>query len=73
VVVAVVAAEPGGSARVGLVSRALLALAGFTWPGVAPSVGCCCWPVYCCLDHCSGCSSCSPSKKCCDFYLSLFK
>jgi hypothetical protein len=58
-VVAIVAAEPGGSAGVGLVSGELLALAGFAWPGAGPSVGCCCWP-----DHCSGCSSCSPSKKC---------
>jgi hypothetical protein len=64
VVVAVVAAKPGGSAGVGLVSGALLASAGFAWPGAAPSMGCCCWPVYCWLDHCSGCSSCSPSKKC---------
>jgi hypothetical protein len=62
VVVAVVAAEPRGSAEVGLVSGALLASTGFTWPGAAPSVGCCCW--HCWPDHCSGCSSCSPSKKC---------
>jgi hypothetical protein len=51
VVVAVVAVEPGGSARDGLVSGALLASAGFAWLGVAPSVRCCCWPVYCWLDH----------------------
>jgi hypothetical protein len=57
--VAVVAAEHGGSARVGLVSRALLASTGFAWLRPAPSMGCCCW-----TDHCSGCSSCSPSKKC---------
>jgi hypothetical protein len=63
-VVAIVAAEPGGSAGVGLVSGALLASAGFAWPRAAPSVGCYCWPVYCWLDHCSGCSSCSPSMKC---------
>jgi hypothetical protein len=62
VVVAVVAAEHGGLAEVGLVSGALLALAGFAWPGAAPSMGCCCW--HCWLDHCSGCSSCSPSKQC---------
>jgi hypothetical protein len=62
VVVAVIAAEPSGSAEVGLVSRALLALAGFAWPGAAPSVGCCYW--HCWPYHCSGCSSCSPSKKC---------
>jgi hypothetical protein len=62
VVVAGVAAEPGGLAEVDLVSGALLALAGFVWPEAAPSVGCCCrhcWP-----DCCSCCSSCSPSKKC---------
>jgi hypothetical protein len=41
------------------VSGALLASAGFVWLGAAPSVGCYCWP-----DHCSGCSLCSPSKKC---------
>jgi hypothetical protein len=47
------------------VSGALLASAGFVWPGAAPSMGCCCCsPVYCWPDHCSGCSSCSPSKKC---------
>jgi hypothetical protein len=46
------------------VSGALLASAGFAWPGAAPSMGCCCWPVYCWLDYCNGCSSCSPSKKC---------
>jgi hypothetical protein len=59
--VAVVAAEPGGLAEVGLVSLALLASAGFAWPGAAPSVGCCwhSWP-----DHCNGCSSCSPPWKC---------
>jgi hypothetical protein len=62
VVVAGVAAEPSGSTGVDLVSGALLASAGFAWPGAAPSVGCCCW--HCWLDHCSGCSSCSPSKKC---------
>jgi hypothetical protein len=61
VVVAGVAAEPGGSAEVGLVSGALLASTSFAWPGAAPSVGCCCW--HCWLDHCSGCSSCSPSMK----------
>jgi hypothetical protein len=55
----IVAAEPGGSAGVGLVSGALLASAGFVWLGATPSVGCC----YS-LDRCSGCSSCSPSKKC---------
>jgi hypothetical protein len=64
VVVAVVSAEPSGSAGVGLVSGALLASAGFAWPGAAPSMGCCCWPVYCWLDYCNGCSSCSPSNKC---------
>jgi hypothetical protein len=64
VVVAVVTAEPGGSAGVGLVSGALLASAGFAWSGAVPSMGCCCWPVYCWPDCCSGCSSCSPSKKC---------
>jgi hypothetical protein len=64
VVVAIVAAKLGGLARVCLVSGALLASAGFMWPGVAPSVGCCCWDVYCWPDHCSGCSSCSQSKKC---------
>jgi hypothetical protein len=63
-VVAVVAAEPGGSAGVGLVSGAQLASAGFAWLGDAPSVHCCCWPVYCWPNHCSGCSSYSPSKKC---------
>jgi hypothetical protein len=62
VVVAGIAAEPGGSVGVDLVSRAWLALAGFAWPEVAPSVGCCCWHRW--PDHCSGCSSCSPSKKC---------
>jgi hypothetical protein len=43
------------------VSGARLASAGFAWPEVAPSVGCCwhCWP-----HHCSGCSLCSPSMKC---------
>jgi hypothetical protein len=61
-VVAVVAAEHGGSTEVGLVSGALLASAGFAWAGAAPSVGCCCW--YCWPDRCSSCSSCSPSKKC---------
>jgi hypothetical protein len=59
VVVASVAAEPGGSARVDLVSGALLASAGFAWPGATPYMGCCCWP-----NHCSDCSFCSPSKKC---------
>jgi hypothetical protein len=63
VLVAVVAAEPGSSAGVGLVSRVLLASAGFAWRGTAPSVGCC-WLVYCWPDHCSGYSSCSPSEKC---------
>jgi hypothetical protein len=62
VVVASVAAKPDGSAGVDLVSGALLALAGFAWPGAAPSVGCCCW--HCWPDRCSGCSLCSPSKKC---------
>jgi hypothetical protein len=62
VVVAGVAAEPGGSARVDLVSRALLASAGFAWPGDAPSVGYHCW--HCWPDRCNGCSLCSPSKKC---------
>jgi hypothetical protein len=62
VVVAGVAAEPGGSAIVDLVSGALLASASFARPGAAPCVGCCCW--HCWPDHCSGCSSCSPSKKC---------
>jgi hypothetical protein len=60
--VAGVATEPGGSAGVDLVSGALLASVGFAWPGAAPSVGCCCW--HCWPDHCSGCSLCSPSKKC---------
>jgi hypothetical protein len=46
------------------VSGALLASAGFVWPGAAPFVGCCCWHVYCWPDYWSGCSSCSPSKKC---------
>jgi hypothetical protein len=41
------------------VSGAPLASADFAWPGATPSMGCCCWP-----DRCSGCSSCSPSKKC---------
>jgi hypothetical protein len=54
VVVAVVAAEPGGSVGVGLVSGALLASAGFVWPRATPSVGCCCWPMYCWPDCCSG-------------------
>jgi hypothetical protein len=62
VVVAGVAADRGGSAGVDLVSRALLASARFVWLGDAPSVGCCCW--HCWPDHCSGCSLCSPSKKC---------
>jgi hypothetical protein len=61
VVVAGVAAKPGGSAGVDLVSGALLASPGFAWPGAAPSMGCCCW--HCWPDHCSGCSLCS-SKKC---------
>jgi hypothetical protein len=60
--VAGIAAEPGGSARVDLVSGARLASASFAWPEVAPSVSCCCW--HCWPDRCSGCSSCSPSKKC---------
>jgi hypothetical protein len=63
-VVVVVATEPGVSVGVGLVSGALLASAGFVWPGAAPFVGCCCWHVYCWPDYWSGCSSCSPSKKC---------
>jgi hypothetical protein len=62
VVVGGVAAEPGDSVGVDLVSGVLLALAGFAWLGAAPSVGCYCW--HCWPDHCSGCSSCSPSKKC---------
>jgi hypothetical protein len=62
VVVAGVAAEPGGSAEVDLVPGALLVSASFAWPEAAPSVGCCCW--HCWPDRCSGCSSCSPSKKC---------
>jgi hypothetical protein len=62
VVVAGIAAEPGGLTGVDLVSGARLASAGFVWPEVAPSVGCCCW--HCWPDCCSGCSSCSPSKKC---------
>jgi hypothetical protein len=57
-----VAAEPGGSAGVDLVSGALLASSSFAWPRVAPSVGCCCWHYW--PDYCSGCSLCSPSKKC---------
>jgi hypothetical protein len=61
-VVAGIATEPGGSARVDLVSGAQLASAGFAWTEIAPSVGCCCW--HCGPDYCSGCSSCSPSKKC---------
>jgi hypothetical protein len=61
-VVAGVAAEPGGSAGVDLVSGALLASSCFAWLGAAPSVGYYCW--HCWPDHCSGCSSCSPSKKC---------
>jgi hypothetical protein len=64
VVVVIVAAEPSGSAGVGLMFGALLASVGFAWPGAAPSVGCYCWPMYYWPDHCSGCSSCSPSKKC---------
>jgi hypothetical protein len=51
-----IVAELGGSAGVGLGSGACLASAGFAWPKVAPSVGCCCW--QCCPDHCRGCSSC---------------
>jgi hypothetical protein len=39
VVVAGVAAEPGGSAEVHLGSGALFASAGFAWPEVAPFVG----------------------------------
>jgi hypothetical protein len=62
VVAAGIAAEPGGSARVDLVSGARLASASFAWLEVAPYVGCCCW--HCWPDRCSGCSSCSPSKKC---------
>jgi hypothetical protein len=62
VVVAGIAAEPGGLTGVDLVSGAQLASASFAWPEVAPSVGCCCW--HCWPDHCSGCSSCSPSMKC---------
>jgi hypothetical protein len=62
VVVAGVAAKPGGSAGVDLVSRVLLASAGFVWLGASPSVACCCG--HCWPDHCSGCSLCSPSKKC---------
>jgi hypothetical protein len=54
VVVSVVVAEPGGSAGIGLVSVALLASAGFAWPGAAPSMGCCCWPMYCWPEHCGG-------------------
>jgi hypothetical protein len=42
VVVIGVAAEPGGSTGVDLVSRVLFASAGFAWPGAAPSVGCYC-------------------------------
>jgi hypothetical protein len=61
-VVAVVATEPGGSAEVGLVSGALLASTGFAWPGAASSVGCWDWHYW--PEHCSSCSSCSPSKKC---------
>jgi hypothetical protein len=61
-VVASIAAEPGGSAGVDLVSRARLGSAGLAWPEVAPSVGFCCWHRW--LDRCSCCSSCSPSKKC---------
>jgi hypothetical protein len=60
--VAGIAAEPGGSAGVDLVSGAQHASVGFAWPEVAPSVGCCCW--HCWPDCCSSCSSCSPSKKC---------
>jgi hypothetical protein len=60
--VAGVAAEPGGLAEVDLVSGALLASAGFAWLEAAPSVDCCCW--QCWPNRCSGCSSCSPSKKC---------
>jgi hypothetical protein len=62
VVVPSVAAKPSGSAGVDLVSEALLGSAGFAWLGAAPSVGCYCW--HCWPDHCSGCSLCSPSKKC---------
>jgi hypothetical protein len=50
-----IAAEPDGSAGVDLVSGARLALAGFAWPEVAPSIGYCCW--HCWPDRCSGCSS----------------
>jgi hypothetical protein len=39
-VVAVVVVELGGWARVDWVSGALLASAGFAWPGAAPSVDC---------------------------------
>jgi hypothetical protein len=49
VVVDGVAAEPGDSAGVDLVSRVLLALACFAWPEAAPSMGCCCW--HCWPDH----------------------
>jgi hypothetical protein len=61
-VVAGIAAEPGGPVGVDLVSGAWLASAGFAWPKVVPFVGCCCW--HCWSDRCSGCFSCSPSKKC---------
>jgi hypothetical protein len=60
--VAGIAAKPGGSTGIDLVSRARLASAGFVWPEVAPSMGCCCWHYW--SDRCSGCSSCSPSRKC---------
>jgi hypothetical protein len=62
VVVASIAAEPGGSAGVDLVSGARRASASFAWPKVARSVGCCCW--HCWPNHCSACSSCSPFEKC---------
>jgi hypothetical protein len=42
-VVAIVAAKPGGSAEVSLVSGALLASASFAWLGATSYVGCCCW------------------------------
>jgi hypothetical protein len=60
----IIAVVWSGLAGVGIVSGALLASADFVWTGATPSVGCCCWPVYCWPDGCSGCSSCSPSKKC---------
>jgi hypothetical protein len=62
-VVVGIAAELGGWVGVGLGSGAWLASAGFAWPKVAPSVGCCCCHWHCWPDHCRGCSSCSPFKK----------